>query len=177
MTIINIEQLAETIVTSASRGVVRVSAKVSSLGLRGLSQVMKISAQEVKKLPHVPGSPDHGKMTIKALQKKTGGDLHAQQLDQSLIKDIQKDLKKRGVDFAIERGHDGHTYIHFSGSDTDAMSHAIDQVRTKIDKNIEAKRKPQTRADVTKKIETIKIEKKTEQPKLENPAMRKGLSR
>lgn len=186
MTLINLEQVAETVVTTAARNGVRIVAKVPKLTTSVLMDIFETGIRTLKNLPHLPGSPDHGKMSVKALQTKAGGDIHAQEIDPTLIKEVQKDLKKRGIDFAIEHGHDGHTYVQFKGVDTDSLSHALKQAQAKLAKTTREKNepekkqtpaptRPQTRADVQKTIK--KYQEMHKKPITDMPIVKKGRSR
>ncbi|WP_160149053.1 DUF3801 domain-containing protein [Arcanobacterium ihumii] len=62
---------------------------------------------------------------------------------------LSKDLKKRGVDFAIEKGSDGLTHVHFKGADVDTMQHGFKMAQARLEKQVEHK---QTRSDVAAKI-------------------------
>ncbi|QRV02061.1 PcfB family protein [Arcanobacterium phocisimile] len=103
-----------------------------------------------------------GSTKFKALVNK--GDLHPIEVSSELVKDFKKDLKKRGVDFAVEKGADGKTYIHFIGKDADTIKHALSQARTRLEGSIEQTKRPQTRSDLANHIQAKAQEKKLTPP-------------
>lgn len=110
------------------------------------------------KVPGLPGAPEHGKMSVKQLQHKSQDGLRAVQLSAELVKNITHDLKKRGVDFAVEKAKDGNTYVHIKAKDVDTMQHAISQVNAKL-------AKPKTREELKEKIQAKTQEKKAAKQK------------
>ncbi len=73
-----------------------------------------------------------GRMSVKRLYKVSKGNLAQIKIDQqSLLKDLEKELKHNGVNYAIEKGHDGSQYLNVSGDDVAHASHIIDQVLAK----------------------------------------------
>ena len=73
-----------------------------------------------------------GRMDIKRLYKVSKGNLAQIKLEQQeLLKDLEKDLKRNGVNYSIENGHDGSQYLNVSGSDVAHASHIIEQVLAK----------------------------------------------
>lgn len=132
MSITGGEQLTEQIIISSSKAGMEVTAKVSQLSAAALKFLMNMASTGLHKLPTTAGHREHGKMTIKNLQRRAGGDLHAQQVSTELLKSVQHDLKKRGVDFSVEKGADSMYYVHFKGADVDTVRHALTQAEAKI---------------------------------------------
>lgn len=132
MSITGGEQLTEQVIMSSSKAGMEVTGKVAQLTAAGLKLLMRLSAAGLKKLPTTAGRREHGKMTIKNLQRRAGGDLHAQQVSTELLRSVQHDLKRRGVDFSVEKGADALYYVHFKGADVDTVRHALTQAEAKI---------------------------------------------
>lgn len=126
---------------------------------------LKAATKAIEKIPGLPGQPEHGKMTVKALQRKTNDGLHAIEIPPEMLKGIQHELKKRGVDFAIDKAQDGNYYVQIQGKDADTMKHALKQVQAKLSK-------PQTRQDLKKDIEKRAQDKK--EAKAKAPAKKKA---
>lgn len=100
--------------------------RLTGMGMRGVGRTLSVAGAGIEhwRQQHI----NTGEMTIRRLQHKASGDLHQQDIDPEILKSLRKDLKSRGVDFAIEKGRDGQTYVHFSGRDVDTIDHAIKQV-------------------------------------------------
>lgn len=126
---------------------------------------LRTAAKAIAKIPGLPGQPEHGRMTVKSLQRKTNDGLHSIEISPEMLKGIQHDLKKRGVDFAVEKAEDGNYYVHIQGKDADTMKHALTQVQTKLSK-------PQTRKDLKNDIEKRVQDKK--EAKAKAPAKKKA---
>lgn len=151
MSILASEQLSEQIIIASARAAVTVTASLTHLTRESLTSVLKASQAAFKRLP----SSFHlteGKMSLKRLQKTSGGDLHTQEVSDELKRTLQRDLKKRGVDFSVEKGRDGKTYVHFKGADIDTLNHAFTQAQARLDSYL-APGKPQTRADLKALLE------------------------
>ena len=145
----------------ADNGVHMVMNTGKRLTHKALETLTRAAQKAMQQIPGLPGSPEHGRMKVNQLQRKSGGDLHATEVPKELVADLQKDLKKRGVDFAVEKGQNG----NFKGKDTDSIKHALNQVKQKVEarqqqaktptaKTAKPDKKPQSRADLKTGIET-----------------------
>ncbi|VDG75787.1 Protein of uncharacterised function (DUF3801) [Actinobaculum suis] len=134
MSIIGSEQYAQTITAELTRTGVKVSGIAitasSKIFLRGL----KLAEHGLQKLPGVPKKNPHGKLRLRTLQHISGGDLHSLPVSSNLMNSLSRDLKKRGINFSVEKGTDGTTYFHFAGKDIDSVRHAITQVAARVEK-------------------------------------------
>ena len=149
----------------ANNGVHMVMNTGKRLTHKTLETLTRAAQKAMQQIPGLPGSPEHGRMKVNQLQRKSGGDLHATEVPKELVADLQKDLKKRGVDFAVEKGQNGNTFIHFKGKDTDSIKHALNQVKQKVEarqqqaktptaKTAKPDKQPQSRAGLKTAIET-----------------------
>lgn len=126
------------------RVLLNLGSHATKAGLKtGLATVAKAAA----KIPGLPGAPEHGKMSVKQLQRQGQDGLHAVELSKELLSGIKHDLAKRGVDFAVEKAVDGKTYVHIKSKDVDTLNHALSQVNAKL-------AKPSTRRELVEKIKT-----------------------
>ncbi|MFT3944352.1 MAG: DUF3801 domain-containing protein [Ancrocorticia sp.] len=128
MSVIGGEQLSEQIIISTTKAATEITAALTRGSEAMIKQVAKIAGAALHKVDR----RKEGKMTIKNLQRVSGGDLHSQSISPELYHTLIKDLKKRGVDFSIEKGKDSLTYVHFKGADVDTVRHALKQVEAKL---------------------------------------------
>lgn len=96
-----------------------VFAVISAL-VRGQAFVTKWTYRSVRKMMSQT-------YRVALLQQKAGGDLHQMEVNPELAKYVRRELKARKVDFAVEQGRDGKTYIHFAGRDVDTVQHCLTQ--------------------------------------------------
>ncbi len=122
------ESFVQALIQAGAQIGVKVTVTAIDLSREGLRGTIKTLGRGLSKLPGTPGGQRRGKMPIKHLQRLSRGDLHQQEVATEYVKQIQRDLKARGVDFAVEHAPDGKTYLHFKGADVDTISHALTQV-------------------------------------------------
>lgn len=142
---------SKNMVITVSKTGVKISAKVgknfSQASLRILLATVLAALKEIPVVKNIAQgakqSLAHGKMSVKNLQQQAGGDLHPIAVSPEMIKNLQRDLKRRGIDFAVETGADKQTYVHFKGSDADTIQHAISQAKATLEKNREEKQTPE----------------------------------
>lgn len=132
MSIISGEQLSQQIVITSAVGI-SVTARLASGTLAGLKGTLRVIRAGLK---HVKDKGQHGQMRLRNLQRAAGGDLHQQAVTDRLVATLTRDLKKRGVDFSLEKGHDGVHFVHFKGADADTMRHALLQAEKRLNRHI-----------------------------------------
>lgn len=167
MTILDAQPIATTLATTLTNTGIKISAVAGKLTLDILTKIVKESLEQVKKIPAVPLNPEHGQQTIKYLQYASKGDLHNQTVDKSLLKDLRHDFQKRGLDFAIEKGKDGQTYIHFKGADIDAVKHGLTQAQQRLENRLARK---ETRQDVKQALQN-KVKEKLANHTVKTPSI------
>ncbi|MFC5369458.1 PcfB family protein [Arcanobacterium bovis] len=120
-------------VMTYGRGAIQFTSHISGkVTKKILLQSITLALLTIKHTPGLPGSPDRGQMTLRRLQKNAGGDIHPVEISQELKDDVAQYLRRKGVDFAIEKAPDGSHYIHFKGSDVSIVEHALKQVKIKL---------------------------------------------
>lgn len=157
MSVLGGEQFAQQITIALTQAGIKVSGALWNGTARSTSAVLKAIGRALKKVPGIHTEPQ-GKMSLKKLQRTSGGDLHAQEISPELVRRLKRDLTRRGLDFSMEKGKDGHTYFHFKGADVDTVRHAIAQVAAAIDRHYPDRESPHsvlepTEIDPAKKIE------------------------
>ena len=74
--------------------------------------------------------------SLAALQRQMGGDLHPLAIAPELERYLKADLRRRGVNFSLEKAPDGNTYVHFSGRDVDTVQHGLKQSAARYERRI-----------------------------------------
>ena len=70
------------------------------------------------------------------LQRQMGGDLHPLAISPELERYLKADLRRRGVNFSLEKAPDGNTYVHFSGRDVDTVQHGLKQAAARYEHRV-----------------------------------------
>jgi len=118
------------------------------------SRVADMTIQEIRKAidkwladaekdkPHAKtGKPDktpktpkmkHGQMTLKELQKQSGGGLATVELKDPNLRLLKNTLNKHGVDFSAVKDGKGKYTVFFKGKDADTVTHAFKQYTQKV---------------------------------------------
>lgn len=141
MTIIDPSPIANQITTTFINGGIKISAICTQLTLGMMLKILKSGTEQIKQIPAIPFNPEHGQQTVKYLQRSNNGDLHSQLCDRTLLRDLKKDFKTRGIDFAVEKGKDGKIYVHFKGNDVDSVKQGLTQAQARLEKRINRKEK------------------------------------
>lgn len=145
MSTIGGDELTRSVIVHGTEAGLKVTAALSRLTVSSMKAALDAGTWAIAKTPLGRQHRDHGKMDLKSLQKLTGGDLHSQEVSPDLLRTLQRDLKRRGVDFAIEKAPDGGFYVHFKGADVDTLKHAFTQAQARLDQA--SPRHGQTRDD------------------------------
>ena len=80
----------------------------------------------------------HGnhQVSLATLQRQMGGDLHPLAIAPELERYLKADLRRRGVNFSLEKAPDGNTYVHFSGRDVDTVQHGLKQSAARYERRV-----------------------------------------
>lgn len=140
---------------------VTITSAVTRLSTSALSQIMRVAGAGLGrvKTKHL----ETGKVTITRLQRQAGGDLHALPITPELERSVKADLRRRGINFSIEHGADGGTYVHFSGRDVDEVQHGLQQAAARFSQRHgrnageERSRAPRAEADEPAITETFDL--------------------
>ncbi|MDK8283701.1 MULTISPECIES: PcfB family protein [Actinotignum] len=157
MSIMGGEQIANTVTAT----LLQAGLKITGYFLTGSLQAVRLTAQgglkHIAKLKGVaPSQREHGRMTIKTLQRK-GGDLHSAEITPENLAALKKYLRRAGVDFALERAGEGY-FVHFQGSDVALMQHALARIEADLTPTRQqaSQSKPGTEKDTPEKIASKK---------------------
>ncbi|MGJ9501835.1 PcfB family protein [Actinotignum sp. GS-2025b] len=157
MSIMGGEQIANTVTAT----LLQAGLKITGYFLTGSLQAVRLTAQgglkQLAKLKGVaPSQREHGRMTIKSLQRK-GGDLHSAEITPENLAALKKYLRRAGVDFALERAGEGF-FVHFQGSDVALMQHALARIEADLTptQKTAAQGKPEAEKDTPEKIASKK---------------------
>lgn len=74
--------------------------------------------------------------SLATLQRQMGGDLHPLAIAPELERYLKADLRRRGVNFSLEKAPDGNTYVHFSGRDVDTVQHGLKQAAARYERRV-----------------------------------------
>lgn len=74
--------------------------------------------------------------SLATLQRQMGGDLHPLAIAPKLERYLKADLRRRGVNFSLEKAPDGNTYVHFSGRDVDTVQHGLKQSAARYERRV-----------------------------------------
>lgn len=110
------------------------------------AKVAKLTAEEIKKalekliaqLKEQGKRPAvvHGKQTLKELSAQNTG-LSSMELKDPNLRQLNREMKKCGIDFAPVKTGKGEYLLFFKGRDADAMTHAFNQYTKKLVKQAE----------------------------------------
>ena len=173
MSIIGGEQIANTVTAT----LLQAGLKITGYFLTGSLQAVRLTAQgglkHLAKLKGVaPSQREHGRMTIKSLQRK-GGDLHSAEITPENLAALKKYLRRAGVDFALERAGEGY-FVHFQGSDVALMQHALARIEADLTPTRQqaSQSKPGTEKDTPEKDTPEKTASKKDEkaPEADAPA-------
>lgn len=134
MTVMGGDQFAQQITIALTQAGITITGEIWSRTAGATSNMLKTTGQALKQVTGV-GQEPQGKMSLRKLQRTSGGDLHAQEISPELVRRLKRDLTRRGLDFSMENAADGRTYFHFKGADVDSVRHAIAQVAAAIDRH------------------------------------------
>ena len=118
-----IQNAVQTIITGGAKLMLRIPKGVAMALLRGGMKLAKTGVHAAGEA--VKDRIDSGEMSEKRLQRKKDGDLHELQLDDSTMREVQRSLRKSGIDYHLERTDQGQFILHFAGRDEDHVRHAV----------------------------------------------------
>ncbi|MDY5584332.1 MAG: DUF3801 domain-containing protein [Arcanobacterium sp.] len=125
------------VITPAIRGGFSV-VKLSTAATTRLSLgALKLSLNTVSK--HLPlqlpfAQTKHGQISIRQLQHSNNGGLGHIELDPATVNKLKKELKRHGVDFALQKPDtkDGKFALYFRGADGDHIAYTLERVIDKL---------------------------------------------
>lgn len=115
---------------AVARESVTVAGHVTSLTKESLGQLMRLATTGLSQAKSA--MLDTGQMSVKRLQRLSGGDLQSKEISPELLRSVKADLRRRGISFSVEKAADGKTYVHFSGRDVDSVRHSLKQAGARL---------------------------------------------
>lgn len=120
--------------------------EVNREALQLVGKVGKLTAEEIKKaldkliatLKEQAKTPTvvHGEQSLKQLSAQNAG-LSSMELKDPNLRQLNREMKKCGIDFAPVKTGKGEYLLFFKGRDADAMTHAFNQYTKKLVKQAE----------------------------------------
>lgn len=123
------QQALQVSIALAREGVT-IAGQVTSLTKEALGQVMQLAATGLSQAKSA--MLDTGQMSVKRLQRLSGGNLRTKEISPELLRSVKADLRRRGISFSLEKAADGKTYLHFSGRDADSVRHSLKQTSARL---------------------------------------------
>lgn len=122
-----------------NRESLQLGAKIGKLTAEEIKKALdKLLAQltELKKNGQQLPTVVHGKQTLKELSAQNTG-LSSMELKDPNLRQLNKEMKKAGIDFSPVKTGKGEYLLFFKGRDADAMTHAFNQYTKKLVKQAE----------------------------------------
>lgn len=132
------EQLGQNATINASRDGLEMTVKAGADGvqrtvaaLQALNQSLKSHRRDRKK----DDEPTQGKVSLKQFTRDVDGRREVVGIeDRRLVDEITRELKRHGVEFAVERrGKEQTRYFHVRGDDAGVVAHAIERAQERVD--------------------------------------------
>jgi deferrochelatase/peroxidase EfeB len=122
-----------------NRESLQLGAKIGKLTAEEIKKALdKLLAQltELKKNGQQLPTVVHGKQSLKELSAQNTG-LSSMELKDPNLRQINREMKKAGIDFSPVKTGKGEYLLFFKGRDADAMTHAFNQYTKKLVKQAE----------------------------------------
>ena len=116
----------------------QLAAKIGKVTYEEIKKALEKLIAELKTDIHKVQHPDptHGKQSLKELAAQNAG-LSSIELTDPNLRQLNREMKKCGIDFAPVKTGKGEYLLFFKGRDADAMTHAFEQYTKKIVKQAE----------------------------------------
>jgi hypothetical protein len=121
-----------------NRESMQLAAKIGKVTYEEIKKALEKLITELKTDIHKAQHPDHthGKQSLKELAAQNAG-LSSIELTDPNLRQLNREMKKCGIDFAPVKSGKGEYLLFFKGRDADAMTHAFEQYTKKIVKQAE----------------------------------------
>lgn len=122
-----------------NRESLQLGAKIGRLTAEEIKKALdKLLAEltELKKNGQQLPTVVHGKQTLKELSAQNTG-LSSMELKDPNLRQLNREMKKAGIDFSPVKTGKGEYLLFFKGRDADAMTHAFNQYTKKLVKQAE----------------------------------------
>ena len=119
-----------------NREELQLGAKVANLTAREIKKALDKLLAELKNHKQNIPTVVHGKQSLKELSAQNAG-LSSMELKSPDLRQLNREMKKAGIDFAPVKTGKGEYLLFFKGRDADAMTHAFNQYTKKLVKQAE----------------------------------------
>jgi len=96
---------------------------------KALEKLIATLKTDIHKIQHP--DPKHGKQTLKELNAQNAG-LSSMELTDPNLRQLNREMKKSGIDFSPVKTGKGEYLLFFKGKDADTMTHAFEQYTKKL---------------------------------------------
>lgn len=132
MSVAGSDELAQRVTLTVGRSSVHVAGKAATMTIRELRQIIS-GARELIANARAERI-ETGKMSARMLQWKADGDVHHQTVSgPRMVKAMEAELNKHGVDFAVEKNPDGTCTVSFQGKDLPTLELAMERAAEKLE--------------------------------------------
>jgi L-lactate utilization protein LutC len=119
-----------------SKETMQLGAKIGQLTADEIRKAIdKLLAELKGQKQHTPTAA-HGKQSLKELSAQNAG-LSSMELNNPHLRQLNREMKRCGIDFAPVKTGKGEYLLFFKGRDADAMTHAFNEYTKKIVKQAE----------------------------------------
>ena len=118
-----------------NREEIQLGAKVANLTAREIKKALDKLLTALKEQKQHPAVV-HGKQSLKELSAQNTG-LSSMELKDPNLRQLNREMKKAGIDFAPVKTGKGEYLLFFKGRDADVMTHAFNQYTKKLVKQAE----------------------------------------
>lgn len=138
-TIEQAEQLEQNATINASRDGFEMTIKAGAESGRKTVEALKALNQSLKShrrdRKNKDDEPKQGKVSLKQFTRDAEGRREVVGIeDRKLVDEITRELKRHGVEFAVERrGKDQTRYFHVRGDDAGVVAHGIERAQERVD--------------------------------------------
>ena len=120
-----------------SKESMQLGAKIGKLTAEEIRKAIdKLLAELKARTQHTTPTVAHGKQSLKALSAQNAG-LSSIELNNPHLRQLNREMKRCGIDFAPVKTGKGEYLLFFKGRDADAMTHAFNEYTKKIVKQAE----------------------------------------
>ncbi len=109
----------------------QLGAKIANLTMAEIRKAIETLLAELKNNKLNTPTVVHGKQSLKELATQNAG-LSSMELKDPNLRQLNREMKKSGIDFSPVKTGKGEYLLFFKGRDADAMTHAFNQYTKKL---------------------------------------------
>ena len=127
-------QNALRVIINIARGTVNMTCKLGAVTASSLGDVMRLGSAGLRQA--ATRRLETGQLSLTRLQRVSGGSLGSPRISPQVIRSLRADLRRRGVNFSMEKGVGGVTQVSFTGKDVNTVSHGLSKVGARLKKDV-----------------------------------------